>query len=255
MSPNTSCAAVAVVLVAGVGQRLRPLTDHCPKALVEIGPESILSRAVRLLVSHGVRDIVLATGFEQHAVRCAMKDCSVRVHYRHNPSFATTQNSISLLACADAVAGRSFYRLDGDLVFHSDVLSRLDASQADIAVAVDSSVSLGEEEMKVALSLGTHRITEFGKRMDVSRAGGESIGIERVNACVADALFRALQAAHAAGQQHLYYEEVYSRLLADGVVAEAIEVGDLPWVEVDTAQDLDRARQLVASEGISGGRV
>ena len=64
-----SSTKTAVLLVAGIGSRLRPLTDDRPKALVDIGGETILGRAVRLLGEHGVERLVLATGYREDAVR------------------------------------------------------------------------------------------------------------------------------------------------------------------------------------------
>ena len=64
---------VAILLVAGVGSRLRPLTDDRPKALVEVAPgETILGRAVRLLVASGVTEIIAVTGYRDDAVRAAV---------------------------------------------------------------------------------------------------------------------------------------------------------------------------------------
>ncbi|RYE80403.1 MAG: hypothetical protein EOO74_02190 [Myxococcales bacterium] len=68
---TTETTEVGVILVAGVGSRLRPLTDDRPKALVEVGDETMLGRAVRLLLEHGVRELVLATGYREDAVRAA----------------------------------------------------------------------------------------------------------------------------------------------------------------------------------------
>jgi NDP-sugar pyrophosphorylase family protein len=62
----------AVILVAGVGSRLRPITDDRPKALVDLDGETILGRAIRLLAEYGVRKVVLATGYREDAVRAAL---------------------------------------------------------------------------------------------------------------------------------------------------------------------------------------
>src|SRR5258707_5402385 len=89
----------AVILVAGIGSRLRPITDDRPKALVDLGGETILSRTVRLLASYGVRRVVLATGYREDAVRAAMQGAPVPVEYCRNPEFDRTQNSVSLALC------------------------------------------------------------------------------------------------------------------------------------------------------------
>ncbi len=241
-----SHAPIAVILVAGVGERLRPLTDDRPKALLDIGGETILARAVRLLVRHGVSEIVLATGYCEDAVRAAMATAPVPVRFCFNPEYATTQNAMSLLACREAVAGRTFYKIDGDLVFQRDVLDRLDRSGASLAVAVDTKVTLGEEEMKVQWRAGG-RITAFGKRLDPSTCAGESIGLERIDGVAVSQLFLALQKARDLEETNLYYEDIYSRMIEGGLVAEGVDVAQVPWMEVDTPQDLARAREMIRS--------
>jgi choline kinase len=235
-------APVAVLLVAGVGSRLRPLTDDRPKALVDVGGETLLGRAVRLLAEAGTRRLVVATGYRAEAVHAALASGPLPVTYCHNAAFDRTQNSVSLHLCAEAIGGEDFLKLDGDVLFRPEVLARLNASPAGVAAAVDRRAGLGAEEMKV-LTEGD-RITAFGKGLDPALSAGESIGIERVRGSVAPSLFRALGAAVAAGRVDLYYEDIYQELLAEGLDARAVDVTDLPWIEIDTPEDLEAARAL-----------
>ena len=240
----------AVILVAGIGSRLRPITDDRPKALVDIGGETILGRTVRLLTSYGVRKIVLATGYREDAVRAAMQDAALDpgvVSYCRNPEFDRTQNSVSLALCRDALGPGAFFKLDGDVVFQRQVLERLDGSAAELAVAVDSGRRLDAEAMKVTLSRpDSSYISAFGKGIPLAQSAGESIGIERISSDFSANLFAALNSAIGAGERGLYYEDVYSRLIAAGMLrAEAVAVADLPWTEVDDFSDLERARALV----------
>src|SRR6188768_32449 len=236
----------AVILVAGIGSRLRPITDDRPKALVDLGGETILARAVRLLVSYGVRKIVLATGYREDAVRAAMEGAPIAVEYCRNPEFDRTQNSVSLALCRQALGSDAFFKLDGDVVFQRQVLERLDASGSELAVAVDAGRMLDAEAMKVTLSPETSAIAAFGKGIALAQSAGESIGIERIASRASEPLFTALSAAIDGGETGLYYEDVYSRLIAArSLQAEAVAVADLPWTEVDDFSDLERARELV----------
>ncbi|MEB2313610.1 MAG: phosphocholine cytidylyltransferase family protein [Sorangiineae bacterium] len=240
-APN---ARVAVLLVAGVGSRLRPLTDDRPKALVEVGGASILARAVASLVAHGVERLVLATGYREAAVRAALERAPVPVEYFPNPRYASTQNSVSLALCRDGVRGEAFYKLDGDVVFRPEVLARLDAARAPLAVAVDRTRALDAEAMKVRLE--GERIAAFGKGIPLEQSAGETIGIERLDAAAGALVFDELARAAARGETELYYEDVYSRLVAAGALtASPVDVGDLPWTEIDDPSDLERARALV----------
>jgi choline kinase len=234
----------AVVLVAGIGSRLRPITDDRPKALVDVGGETILGRTVRLLASYGVRRVVLATGYREDAVRAAMQGAPVVVEYCRNPEFDRTQNSVSLALCRTALGSEAFFKLDGDVVFQRQVLERLDECSAELAVAVDAGRTLDAEAMKVTVS--GLSISAFGKGIELAKSAGESIGIERIAGGASAPLFDALDRTIAGGETNLYYEDVYSRLIAAGTLrAEAVPVRDLPWTEVDDFNDLERARELV----------
>lgn len=238
----------AVILVAGVGSRLRPLTDDRPKALVDVGGETILGRALRLLGEHGVTRAVLATGYREDAVVRALDGLHMDCVFCRNDRFDSTQNSVSLALCREAVGDESFFKLDGDVIFRREVLTRLDGSAAALSVAVDRTRRTDAEAMKFRLGAGSS-ITEFGKAIPLGSAAGESIGIERLAASASRPLFDALERAMNDGRTDLYYEDVYSELIREGrLAAHAVDTGDLPWTEVDDQTDLARAEELVRRE-------
>jgi choline kinase len=238
----------AVILVAGVGSRLRPVTDTRPKALAPVGDETILGRAVRLLLDFGISRLILATGYREDAVRAALAGLAAEVSFCPNPRYDTTQNSVSLALCRDAVGERSFFKLDGDVVFDLELLERIAAPQAELAVGVDSGRKLDAEAMKVVVEGRT--IRRFGKGVPLAESHGESIGIERIASSASKKLFDALDERVAAGITNLYYEDVYSELIAEGrLVAEVADVSGLRWTEVDTFEDLETARRLFSSSG------
>jgi choline kinase len=238
----------AVILVAGVGSRLRPITDTRPKALAPIGDETILGRAVRLLLEFGVSRLILATGYREDAVRSALAGLAAPVVYCPNPRYDSTQNSVSLALCRDAVGGRSFFKLDGDVVFDLEVLQRIAAPDAELATGVDSSRKLDAEAMKVVVE--GRMIRRFGKDVPLADSHGESIGIERIAGSASNKLFDALDERVRAGVTDLYYEDVYSQMIERGQLsAEVADVSGLRWTEVDTFEDLETARRLFAPSG------
>ena len=240
----TEMAKTAVLLVAGVGSRLRPLTDSIPKALVPVGGRSILERAVFALKAHGVETFVFATGYRRQAVEVLVGSWGIDARFCFNECYDSTQNSISLLRCEGALRDKSFFKLDGDLLFDARVIERLNAAGSSLSVAVDGRRKLDEEAMKVRCD-GRLGIVDFGKGIPVAEAHGESIGIERLSAEAGTLVFDAIARLETNGIVNRYYEDVYADLIAQGkLAARAIEVGDLAWTEVDCVEDLDRARQL-----------
>lgn len=233
----------AVILVAGIGSRLRPITDTRPKALAPVGDETILGRAVRLLRDFGISRLVLATGYREDAVRASVANLECEVVFCPNPRFDSTQNSVSLALCREAVGGRSFFKLDGDVVFDPELLTRIAAPSAELSVGVDSRRKLDAEAMKVVVE--GKFIRRFGKDVSLEDSHGESIGIERISASASGKLFDALDERIAAGVTDLYYEDVYSQMISRGeMVAEVADVSGLRWTEVDTFEDLETARRM-----------
>lgn len=238
----------AVILVAGVGSRLRPITDTRPKALAPVGDETILGRAVRLLLDFGISRLILATGYREDAVRAALAGLACEVVLCPNPRYDSTQNAVSLALCRDAVGGRSFFKLDGDVVFDAELLPRIAAGRAELCAGVDSSRKLDAEAMKVVVS--GERIVRFGKDVPLVQSHGESIGIEHIDARASGKLFAALDERVHAGVTDLYYEDVYSQMIERGdLEAAAADVSGLRWTEVDTFEDLETAWKLFAPGG------
>jgi choline kinase len=237
---------VAAILAAGVGSRLRPLTNDRPKALVSVGGRTILLRAIDALVGVGVEKVVIATGYREDAITHALANAPVEVVLCPNPEYETTQNSVSLALCRGELEGHSFFRLDGDVLFDREILSRLCAVDAPIVAAVDRERMVDAEAMKVRLAVGGARVAAFGKGIPLADSGGESIGIERITATASETLFDGLDEAGRAGETHLYYEDIYSRLIDGGLEVGALDVSGLRWCEVDCAEDLTQAERLFA---------
>jgi choline kinase len=232
---------MAVILAAGVGARLRPLTDDRPKAMLAVAGEPLLHRMMRQLRAVGVEEFVVATGHAPESVAVDAIRC-------FNPHYATTQNVVSLHACATHLSGE-VWKLDGDLFVEDEVIARLARAPLrddEMLCAVSRRSDLGDEEMKVALN--GDRIVRFGKRI----AGhAESAGIERIGSYALSTVLHAVGAAVTGGETDLYYEDVYDRVLSR-ITARAVEVGDLKWTEIDTPEDLQRAEHL--SRALDAGR-
>lgn len=243
----------AIILAAGVGSRLRPLTDHLPKCLVPLGDETLLGRMVRLLAAHGATELVVATGYRDAQVRAALADGPLPARFAHCPDHATTQNVVSLhRALALVGPGRDVVKLDGDVALDGGLLARLCAADHDAAALVDGDALPPAEAMKVTARDG--RITRFGKGLDATAAAGESIGVERFAARAVPALAAAIARAVEGGRTDLYYEDVYNDLLDAGLAMSAVPTAGLRWHEVDDIDDLARARAAFAAggDGLSG---
>jgi choline kinase len=233
---------VGILLAAGLGSRLRPLTNDRPKCLMDLGGETLLARLVRQLVAGGVEHLVVATGYEAARVEEALAHPPVPVTFAHCPDYATTQNSVSLLRALDRCPPGDVVKLDGDLVVPDAVLAlalRADAS----VVLVDDRAPPREEAMKVRCE--GDRAVAFGKGLDPAACRGESIGVERFRAADRAVLHAVLRETVSAGVTDRYYEDLYDAVIRRDVALFARSIQGAPWTEVDDHADLARARDLV----------
>ncbi len=237
-----------IVLAAGTGSRLRPLTDDTPKCLITVAPQSILERLLEQACSTGrFSEAVVITGYLAEQVAdfsdrwSAARSLPVRLV--HNRLFSETNNSFSLFLARDLL-DEGFVLADGDLVLDPRILARVAASDRS-CLAVDSSRALDAEAVKCELD-DQRLVVGLSKEIPAHRAVAESIGLSRLDAGDARALIRHLSALVQRRELDEYYERAYQDMLADGWRPGLIDIAGLGWEEVDDHLDLEHARALVA---------
>jgi L-glutamine-phosphate cytidylyltransferase len=229
----------AVILAAGAGTRLSPLTDACPKCLVPAGRRPLIDYQLRALRAVGVDDIVVVVGYRQQQVRDYLGNA---VRYVENPDYAGT-NSIYSLHLAAAQMDAELFLFNCDIVFHPDVLRRLMTAPGPDAVAVDQGASLVPGEMNVAYQ-ADRRIRQISKQLDVSQAQAQSVQLARFGAAGARLVRDEVGRLVAAARRDAFPTSAYGPLIATGHLF-AVEVGGLPWGEVDSLADHARVAQDV----------
>ncbi len=247
----------AVILAAGKGARLSPLTDASNKVLLEIGGRSILTRLMQGLADAGVAAVTIVTGHCADAVKqhVGASFAGLPVTYVHNPDYGSSNNIVSL-ACALAglPTGTPVLLVEGDLLLDPALIARM-AAGSDIALlapfrpGLDGTLAMVAGADITALIMGD----ELAALTDRDRY----FKTVNVTALSADTLDRVLRPALAAklqrGGHGDYYEAVFAELLAEGGMRlGAVILADEPWAEIDDAQDLDRARYLFVPEGRRG---
>jgi choline kinase len=239
---------IGMVLAAGAGRRLQPLTDDLPKTLLQIDDErSILDLAIANLKQVGIDDVVVVTGFAAARVDERKpeleKRYGVKLGLVENPKAEIWNNAYSLW-CARHTFGEGVLLVNGDTVHPASVEERLLASRGeDIVIAIDDDLDrLNDESMKVGLSEEgfMRRIT---KQLPMADARGEYIGLTLIEPAAAEPLAEALEATWKRDPQ-LYYEDGFQEFVDRGGIVGTAPIGAVDWVEVDDHDDLGRAREL-----------
>jgi choline kinase len=257
----------AILIAAGRGKRLGPHTEDIPKCMVEIGGRPILGWVWRALSAVGVDELVVIRGYKGDVLESFVRALVPRAIFVDNVEWQTN-NVLLSLACARAHLDRPAYVTYSDIVFTPAVAEATAASPAEIGLVIDrefrtvyegrSDHPLEEGEVSDLRSDGT--VARVGKRaLPPADAIGEFIGLARLGArgmaAVAGALdelaarFAADPDApfqRATRYRNAYLTDLWQHLIDGGTRVDPILI-DGQWREIDTEQDLDRARQLLES--------
>jgi choline kinase len=234
----------AVLLAAGMSTRLRPLTDRCPKCLLDVGGKSILQRAVENLVAVGVDELVLVTGYKFEMIRAHMAERfpALRVAWINNDRFAETNNAYSLMLAESAAPG-GFLLLDSDILFPAELIRSLFSCPDRPCIALYRH-ACGEEEIKIACD-ASGWMTDISKTVDPREAAGESIGFELFDRQSRDRLFRTLRHRIVDEKRvNEFYEASFKEMVEEGQSFRAVDISAWPALEVDTLEDLAQARSM-----------
>lgn len=237
---------MAVILAAGIGSRLSPLTDNCPKSLLSVGGSVILERMIRNCLSCGISQFVLVLGHRAAEIKQFVDKTfrGIRVTYVINDRYRETNTGYSLMLAGPAIGTSEFIKFDADVVFDVKILRQLVDSDYANVLCIDQNIALEDEEVKV-ITDDQMQVIEVGKSVDPKLALGESIGIEKISAETGPLLFAEL-AEMMVSKEHLqdYYEAAYAQLVVKGTAFRALDITGLSWTEIDTAQDYAAANAI-----------
>jgi choline kinase len=233
----------AVILAAGIASRLRPLTDNTPKCLLNVGKKSILQRTIDNLLSNGIEEFIIVTGYLREMIEefISEKYPDLNVVFIYNEKYSSTNNIYSLWMTKEYAKGNEIILLDSDIVFDSRIVALLKNSNYENCLAVKTEIELGEEEIKVTVE-DDNSITEISKTVNPTQAIGESIGIEKFGKPFVDALFAELdKMILEENLSNVFYELAFERLIKKGEKVFSVPVGNLKCLEIDFAEDFEQA--------------
>ncbi|MBX3498625.1 MAG: phosphocholine cytidylyltransferase family protein [Alphaproteobacteria bacterium] len=230
----------AVILAAGRGARLAPLTDRTPKCLLPVAGRAILDRQIDVLARAGTGRITVVTGHAADAVAAHIAG-RPGVHAVRNPRHSTTDNLASCHAAREHFVGDATLLLNGDTLFEDGVLAQLlTAEPVPILIAIDRKPLYDADDMKI--TTGGSRLHRIGKHL--VRCDGEAIGITLLRGEGRALFLRQVEGRLAApdGERALYPEALDALAARGHVSVRSIE--GRRWVEIDTAENLAAAEVM-----------
>jgi len=233
----------AIILAAGVGKRLWPITQHRPKCLIELAGRSLLARYFDALAGAGIREVVLVVGYKQEMIRTTVGTglSGLRATFLVNEQFQ--RGSITSLWQARTELDTDVLVMDADVLFHHDILRRLVNSAFPTALLMDETVKQQTEECMVVVEGG--RVIALTKKMPLHYdLAGEGVGFLKVAARDTAELVRSLRTYVDRGALDMEYEDALLEFFGQTRVGFE-RIGGLPWVEIDFPEDVQRAEREI----------
>jgi len=235
----------AIILAAGVGKRLRSVTEN-PKCLLKISGVTLLERYLSALERMNVLDVTLVVGYEREKIIEFAKGLNFQGKIQFIENLDFTKGSILSLYQAMSELGGDSLLMDGDVYFEPEVLERLMNPDRGNLVAIDTTSNSYGEEMTVGIKDG--RILEMKRNLvgnyDIV---GEAIGFYKFDGQACEELREILEGQVRLGEYDLGYEDVLP-LLFQRIHFGPIIVDGLRWVEIDFEEDICRAENLANVE-------
>jgi len=237
----------AVILAAGLGRRLKPLTNQHPKCLLPLNTMTIIEHQLHNLLEYGINDIIIVVGYRansiiKHINHIADSLRRLKVTFIHNNMYSKTNTAYSLLLARDYVKNCDFIYLNSDVVFHEEILGRLLHSPFSSCIAVERK-QVGEEEVKVLIDLNSMLVKSIGKHVNCNLAYGEFIGIAKFSKQISNLLMNELENVISQGLVDQFFEYALDKVI-NLCELYAVDITGLPCVEVDTLEDYEEAKRI-----------
>ncbi len=254
----------AIILAAGEGKRLRPLTNNTPKCLVNLFGKSLLQWQIETFRSCQIDDISVVTGYRSELINLP------RLKIFQNKKFETT-NMVESLFCASQELSEQTIVSYGDIIFEKKVLDKLIQSKADFSVIVDKNWKryweirfdnpLNDAE---SLKIDTDdNITSIGKKTQkIDEIEGQYIGLMKFQNTGLEKIKKFYEKIKSQSTnnsnpinplvsfQQLFMTDFLQGLINDGCKLKAVEIEN-GWLELDTINDYNKYTELYSKNKLS----
>lgn len=233
----------AIILAAGQGSRLGPITAEQPKCLIPFAGKTLMDWQIDALAAAGVGEVVVATGFRTEKVEAQLaKRTDVRARAVFNPFYHVADN-LGTCWMMRGEMNEDFIIINGDTIVSAAIVKTLlDGARQPITVTIDEKDDYDSDDMKV--SRDGDLLTAIGKTLTPEQTHAESIGMlafqgEGVTmfSDQIDAMMRT-----SAGTKNWYLKAI-DALAATRKVG-TVSIKGLEWQEVDFPPDLEAARTM-----------
>jgi len=234
---------IIVILAAGMGQRLRPLTEDKPKILLEINGKTLLERFISVFSKNNISEFILVVGHYKEKVDEAIislqKKYNINVKIVENEKYDITNTSCSTYIASKDITD-DFVLINGDNVLDSNIVKKI-INTENTGMVIDNYKELNEESFKITINNGI--IEDIGKELNIETSNGEFIGVSKVVKRDIDEFNKILCNLIKENPQN-YYDFAYKDLSKISKI-DFVYTNGLKWTEIDDHDDWEKAKEIV----------
>lgn len=240
-----------IILAAGKGTRLMPLTQNTPKPLLHLKDgKTLLETQIDNIISSGVIDeIIVVVGYKAEQIKAKIKNYektkNIKITVVCNPFYNVSNNLLSLWL-ARYEMDFSFLVTNGDNIFDKQVFIDLVTRTGDgINLTTTKIEKFNADDMKVIEKNGY--ITKVSKKIIEEEASGESVGLVKISGESYINAFKDTLDDLATNEEYInvFWLEVFNRLAEKAVIIKPFEINRNNWLEFDFHIDLETARCIL----------
>lgn len=237
--------STAVLLAAGLGNRLRPLTNQCPKCLVEVGGKPILGHTISRLEENGFKRLVILTGYASALIEeyVAKIDTSLEIELIYNPEYAETNNIYSLWKVYPRVK-EGFVLLESDLMYESAALAPFTKPDRLALDLYNETVHSGT----TALVNKSNEIEQLfvKEAAPIAPIVWKTVNITSFSESTWQMVYAEIDQLMSTGNVNTFYEFALKNCIAAREVSfENVDFSQYWWDEIDTLEDLSRVESYL----------
>ena len=239
----------SIMLAAGIGSRLSERNkNYPPKCLLTFNGKSLLARHIEILKSCGIQKLTLIIGYRADQIEAEISKVngSGFVETIVNPDYR--EGSIVSLSHAKKAmqSGTEILFMDADVLYHTNLIQRLAASDKDCHILYDRDYEPGNDP--VLLCLNEKKIVEFKKEPDLTfDQVGEWPGFVKWSSKAAIELIGIIERKINSGHTKLPCEEAFREYMLKSETQNIYcdDITGIPWIEIDFPDDIARARNVI----------
>lgn len=230
----------ALILAAGLGTRLAPLTDSVPKCMVKVNHLTIIEKQIENLISNDIKDITVVSGYKHDVLEEFVTKKYPFIKFITNENYLNNNNMFSAYLARNYLSGESFYMMNADVFFDEDIIAELSKDKYKNAIATQKGEYI-EESMKIKYD--GDKITEISKQIKKEDSFGTTIDVYKFSKEASEAFFqKCVDYIENKNELNLWSEVAINDIFNEINFIPCIIKGR--WVEIDNFEDLTLAKSI-----------